>query len=259
MRILHISDLHIVPGVGEEIYGVDSFASLERVLHQGSSADPDLIVATGDLTERGDTESYLRLQKLLLSIGLPVFVVPGNHDSPRRMASDLCRDRIRFEGVHDQAGWRLIFLDSRVRGEPHGRISADQQAELQRSLRAAPHLHALVALHHTPISPCPSFGCQLLGASEFLAHLSSHPNARVVIAGHSHIAAEARFQELRVVTTPSTCAEAIHEPAGSCPDLVDFWASHRFSQARHGYRILELEPNGAFSSKVHWLANPVAA
>ena len=143
MRILHISDLHIVPGVGDEITGVDSFASLERVLHQGSSADPDLIVATGDLTERGDTESNLRIQKLLLSIGLPVFVVPGNHDSPRRMASDLCRDRIRFEGVHDQAGWRLIFLDSRVRGEPHGRISADQQAELQRSLRAAPQLHAL--------------------------------------------------------------------------------------------------------------------
>lgn len=256
MRVLHISDLHIVPEVGEEIYGVDSFVSLERVLTDGCDADPDFIVATGDLTERGDTDSYRRLQELLLATGLPVFVIPGNHDSPSRIANDLCRDRVQLKDVHDQAGWRLVFLNSRVRGEPHGEISPDQQGLLQRSLLAAPELHALVALHHTPISPCPSFGCQLVGASEFLAQLSSQPNARAVISGHSHIAAEAGFQSLRVVTTPSTCAEAIHEPAGSCPDLVDFWASHRFSQARHGYRILELEPDGVFSSKVHWLANP---
>ena len=258
MRLLHISDLHIVPGVGEEIYGVDSFSSLERVLLQGTASGPDLIIATGDLSERGDTESYRRLQKLLLSTGLPVFVVPGNHDSPRRMANDLCGGRIQLTDAHDQDGWRLVFLNSRVRGEPHGEISADQQRQLERVVLAAPQYHVLVALHHTPISPCPLFGCQLIGASEFLNRLSSYSNARAVIAGHSHIEAEARFESLRVVTTPSTCAEAIHEPASRCSDLVDFWGSHRFSQARHGYRIVELETNGAFSSKVFWVDNPVA-
>ena len=259
MRILHISDLHIVPGIAEEIYGVDSFASLERVLDEGVAANPDLIVATGDLTERGDSESYRRLQKPLLSTGLPVFVIPGNHDSPRRIASDLCGDRIQFTGVHDQAGWRLIFLNSRVRGRPHGQLSPDQQAQLQRALVEALELHVLVALHHTPIAPCPSFGCQLLGASDFLTCLCSHSNARVVIAGHSHIEASANFNGIQVVTTPSTCAEAVHEPASSCRDLVDFWASHRFNQSRHGYRLLDLDPDGTHSSEVHWISNPAAA
>lgn len=258
MRLLHISDLHIVPEVGEQIYGVDSYASLERVLDQGIAASPDLIVATGDLTERGDSESYRRLRTLLLSTGLPVFVVPGNHDSPKRIAEDLCRDRICATDVHDQEGWRFVFLNSRVRGAPHGELLADQMAQLESSILAAPKRHVLVALHHTPIAPCPAFGCQLVGAGEFLQRLSSHSNARAVIAGHSHIEAEAQFRNLRVATTPSTCAEAIHEPATSCSDLIDFWASHRFSQERHGYRMVELEPKGAFSSKVHWVASSVA-
>jgi Icc protein len=185
-------------------------------------------------------------------------VVPGNHDSPKRIADSLCGDRIQAIDVHDQAGWRLVFLDSRVRGEPQGELSADQLTNLERSLVEAPESHVLVALHHTPIAPCPSFGCHLLGASEFLDRLSSHRNARVVIAGHSHIEAEAKFRNVQVVTTPSTCAEAIHEPAASCSDLGDFWASHRFNTARHGYRMIDLEPEGVFSSKVTWVANPAA-
>jgi Icc protein len=258
MRLLHISDLHIVPEVGEQIYGVDSYASLKLVLEQGVAASPDLIVATGDLTERGDSASYRRLRTLLLSTGLPVFVVPGNHDSLKRLAEDLCGDRIRATDVHDLDSWRLVFLNSRVRGEPQGELSTDQLRLLEGSLVEAPKSHVLVALHHTPIAPCPSFGCQLVGASEFLDRLSFHSNARAVIAGHSHIEAEAKFRSLQVVTTPSTCAEAIHEPAASCSDLGDFWASHRFNPARHGYRMIDLEPEGALSSTVSWVSNPVA-
>jgi Icc protein len=258
MRLLHISDLHIVPEVGEHIYGVDSYASLQLVLEQGVAASPDLIVATGDLAERGDSASYRRLRVQLLSTGLPVFVVPGNHDSPKRIAEDLCGDRIRATDVHDQDGWRLVFLNSRVRGEPQGELSADQLGQLERSVVEAPASHFLVALHHTPIAPCPSFGCHLVGASDFLDRLSSHSNARAVIAGHSHIEAEAKFRSLQVVTTPSTCAEAIHDAAASCSDLGDFWASHRFNPGRHGYRTIDLEPEGAFSSTVTWVENPVA-
>jgi Icc protein len=258
MRLLHISDLHIVPEAGEQIYGVDSYASLQLVLEQGVAASPDLIVATGDLAERGDSASYRRLRAQLLSTGLPVFVVPGNHDSPKRIVEDLCGDRILATDVHDQDGWRLVFLNSRVRGEPQGKLSSDQLRKLESSLVEAPESHILVALHHTPIAPCPSFGCHLLGASEFLDRLSAHSNAHAVIAGHSHIEAEAKFRTLQIVTTPSTCAEAIHEPAASCSDLTDFWASHRFNPGRHGYRMIDLEPEGAFSSKVTWIASPVA-
>lgn len=253
MRVLHISDLHIVPGVGEQIYGVDSFASLDRVLEAGIEASPDLIIATGDLVERGDSASYRRLRERLLATGLPVFVIPGNHDSPKRIAQDLCGDRIRATDVYEHDDWRFVFLDSRVPGEPYGALAARQLELLDGALAEAADQHVVVALHHTPIAPCPFFGCHLVGAAELLNRLAAHGRVRAVIAGHAHIEAEARFRGLEVITTPSTCAEAIHAPAARCPDLDDFWASHRFDPTRHGFRTIELAPDGSLSSKVTWV------
>lgn len=258
MRVLQISDLHIVPDPGERIYGVDSFDSLSRVLEDARSAEPELVVATGDLVERGDEASYRRLRTLLRSLGVPVVVLPGNHDSLRGMATALCDDRILFPKAYDAGGWRFVVLNSRVRGAPHGEVCADAQAELDRLLAEAAGRPAVVALHHSPISPCPSFGCQLVGAGSLLDRLSCHANVKAVVAGHSHIEAEAAYRGIRVVTTPSTCAVARHATAADCRDLQDFWASHSFDPTRHGYRLLDLEADGSLTSEVHWVASPAA-
>ncbi len=256
MRVLHITDLHIVAGSGERIYGVDSHVSLRAVLDAALASRPDLVVATGDLVERGDRESYGRLGALLRSTGLPTFVVPGNHDSPRRMAEALCGGRIRQQPVYDEGAWRFVFLDSRVRGEPHGELGAAAAEQLDRALDTSEGRHVFVALHHTPIAPCPSFGCQLLGGRELLERLAARENVRAVVAGHSHIEAAARFGDIQVMTTPSTCAEALHAPAGECARLDDFWSSHRFDPLRHGYRLLELDAEGGVRSRVHWVPDP---
>lgn len=117
----------------------------------------------------------------------------------------------------------------------------------------------MIALHHSPIAPCLALGCQLIGTADFLELLAQHPNAKLVLSGHSHLQAEADFRGVRVVTTPSTCAQAVHASASSCSDLDDFWASHSFDQTKHGYRIVDLDPGGAFSSHVHWVANAAVA
>lgn len=258
-RVLNITDLHVIPEIGGEIYGIDPLLSLQRVLDRGLLFDPDLIIVTGDMVEHGDTESYVRVRQVLDSIGLPVFVLPGNHDLPEVMMKDLCGGNIQFVDFYDQDGWRLIFLDSHVQGQGYGALSVDQQSLLKNALESSGQLNVLVALHHTPIAPCPSFNCQLSGARDFLENLSSWPNARAVIAGHAHVACEAQYKMLSVMTTPATSAQCIHEPAESCTDLVDFHVSHRLDPSRHGFRILDLEPGGRFSSKVHWVDNPSAA
>jgi len=255
-RILNITDLHIIPKIGGDIYGVDSFASLQRVLAHGIAMDPDLIIVTGDLVEHGDSASYLRLRQLLRSTSLPIFVLPGNHDSPDLIAKDLCGKNIQFAGFHDQGEWRMIFLDSHVDGQGYGKLSVEQQSHLQKILEQSSSRHVLVALHHTPIAPCPSFNCQLIGAGEFLEYLSSWSNVHAVIAGHAHIECEARFKGIQVMTTPATSAQCIHEPAITCKDLVDFHASHHLDPSRHGFRILDLAPNGTFRAEVHWVTNP---
>jgi len=257
-RVLNITDLHVIPEVGGDIYGVDSYSTLQRVLDRGLSFDPDLVIVTGDMVEHGDTESYKRVRQLLSPIGLPVFVLPGNHDSPDHLASDLCGGNIQFVDFCDQGGWRMIFLDSHVDGQGYGDLSEVQHSKLREALEESPQLNVLVALHHTPIAPCPSFNCQLNGARGFIEYLSSWPNVRVVIAGHAHVACEAQYKKLRVMTTPATSAQCIHEPAHSCKDLVDFQVSHRLDPSRHGFRILDLDSDGTFCTEVHWVNNPTA-
>ena len=47
---------------------------------------PDLVIATGDLTDCGLVEEYEVLRDILKSLSMPVYLVPGNHDAARAFA-----------------------------------------------------------------------------------------------------------------------------------------------------------------------------
>src|SRR5262249_9138046 len=91
LRIMHITDTHIIAEPGAEVYGVDSFAALESLLAvmQRDPWTPHLLIATGDLSEDGSAVSYQRLRSLLTSVGLPVYCIPGNHDVLAEMHAHL--------------------------------------------------------------------------------------------------------------------------------------------------------------------------
>ena len=73
-RILHLSDLHT--GTREESR-VE--AALARLVEQ---VQPELVVASGDLTHRGRRDEHERAHRFLSELGPPVLAVPGNHDMP---------------------------------------------------------------------------------------------------------------------------------------------------------------------------------
>jgi Icc protein len=255
LRVLHITDLHLTPEPGSEIYGSDPDRTLARVLSSAQSLPdpPDLVIATGDLTEGGDAASYGRLRERLVGTGLPSYVVAGNHDSFRGMKEALLGDTVRMESVLDVDGWRLILLNSRVRGESFGRLDDSELTRLDEALSEDRERPALIGFHHSPTPPCPSTGCHLENALEMLDVLAPHPNARVVIAGHNHREFEGRAAEITLYTTPSTCSQAIHAQQGEPVDHEDFWDSHSFDASRQGFRMLTLEADGSFDSEVHWL------
>ena len=73
-RLLHVSDLHV--GTHEEREAERALARLVERL------EPQLVVASGDLTHRGRRQQLERAAELLRSLGPPVLAVPGNHDLP---------------------------------------------------------------------------------------------------------------------------------------------------------------------------------
>jgi len=73
MRIVHISDLHfghhdasLAAGLAAEIEG----------------QSPDLVVVSGDFTQRGTAAEFAQARAFLDLLARPVFAVPGNHDVP---------------------------------------------------------------------------------------------------------------------------------------------------------------------------------
>src|SRR5689334_13030944 len=74
MRLAHISDLHFGHHDTAVAAGLAADLALQR---------PDLVVASGDFTQRGSPSEFEMAQRFLDSVGAPVFAVPGNHDLGR--------------------------------------------------------------------------------------------------------------------------------------------------------------------------------
>jgi len=72
MTIAHLSDLH---------FGRISHPGIVEALVGEVNEDPvDLVVLSGDLTQRARAREFEEAQAMLASIGPPTLVVPGNHD-----------------------------------------------------------------------------------------------------------------------------------------------------------------------------------
>ena len=255
IRILHITDLHILADPSAKLFGVNTYEALEAVLDAALSVGeaPAVIIATGDLSQDGSPGSYARLRQLFLATGLPVHTVPGNHDDAGAMRAGLIGGRISMNGTHDANGWKFVFLNSQIQGESAGRIKPDELAALRTDIENSPDTPFLIALHHSPLDPCPHKGCQLEDGSDVLTMLQEAGNVRALLAGHAHIEAMSKHGSLCVMTTPATCFEAWHAQTGEAESHEDFAACHRIASRRHGYRQLDLMPDGTIHSEVCWL------
>jgi Icc protein len=256
MRIAQITDCHLVAEAGRRIYGADTFAALRAVLRQALALEqpPELIVATGDLSEDGSEGSYRRLRQLFAESMLPVYVIPGNHDSPTGMADFLIGGSIRAERMVDVGSWRILFLDSKVEGEAYGYLEESELAALSGALSEDARRPTAICLHHSPTKPCPSPDCHLRNEDVFIELLNGHDNAKVVLAGHSHMELKRQIAHATLLTTPATSSQCRHAQAKPAVDHEDFFASHRFDPSMHAFRTLTLRPNGEFDTEVCWVA-----
>jgi exonuclease SbcD len=93
MKFLHLADLHL----GKSIHGVSLLESgdqpvwIQRFLEMARDIRPDAVVIAGDVYDRsapsGDAVALLdRMVTGLAELGIPVLIVPGNHDSGQRMS-----------------------------------------------------------------------------------------------------------------------------------------------------------------------------
>jgi Icc protein len=80
----------------------------------------------------------------------------------------------------------------------------------------------------------------LANANEFWSVIDSHPQVRAVVWGHVHQAFEGTRRGVRLIATPSTCAQ--FQPRSN--DFV-------IDSQPPAYRLLTLHSNGAIDTGVH--------
>jgi Icc protein len=243
LRLFQITDPHLFAHDGGEIEGVNTQASLRAVLEAAQARDwpPDAILATGDLVHDHTRAGYERFRKNFAGFGLPVYCLPGNHDEPGLMREMLDEDPFQFCGAAEHGRWAIAMLDTHLPGSNGGRLGADELARLDALLAGWPDRHVLVCLHHQPV-PMGSPWIDSLGiedVDELLAIVARHDNVRALLWGHVHQASDRIQDGLRLMSTPSTCAQ-----------FAPFTEVFTVDDAAPGYRWLELAADGGIDTEV---------
>ncbi|WP_420332219.1 phosphodiesterase [Roseibium sp.] len=212
--IAQITDLHLRPR-GLACYRVsDTNMMAERAIRSLLAFSPklDAIVMTGDLTDRDDPREYAVARALLGRLDVPVFLMPGNHDSSDGMR----REMAGFPGLNETSDGkihyaamvndvRIIALDTHVPGRPQGQLGREQLTWLDRTL-SADSAPTLLALHHPPalsgIEHMDAMG--LLDAPELAEVLAPHEHVKRILCGHLHRPIIAEFAGKVMTLAPST-------------------------------------------------------
>ncbi|HEX2790884.1 MAG TPA: metallophosphoesterase [Steroidobacteraceae bacterium] len=244
VRLLQISDPHLFASEHGTLRGVATLASMQRVLAHagGRRLNIDALVCSGDIVN-DEPDGYAHFARVLTEFGKPVYCIPGNHDDPARLRSALSRPPFQVGGHVDLGAWRVVLVDSCKPGRVRGYISAAELAALDSALSGAPR-YAIVFVHHHPV-PMASRWLDAVGienADDFLRVLDAHPQLRAVSWGHVHQSFDARRHGVRLLATPSTCAQFL-------PLSDDFAVDAR----PPAYRRLTLQPDGALETEVVWV------
>lgn len=208
-----MSDTHITPPPQGRYGGEDAAQNFRRVIAaaRGLDIEPEFFVISGDLTERGEVESYEKLFALVLEVeeeGFPVLPALGNHDNRENFYNvflgEACREDDRYCYSSDLGGLRVIVLDSLVRGQGYGELGREQLKWLSEELsRPEPALGSVIVLHHPPIQTGATWvdGFNLVDREELYDVLSGHP-VLGLLSGHTHYPSLGRFGNTISATAP---------------------------------------------------------
>jgi Icc protein len=211
IRVVQLTDCHLSANPGLNYRGVNPHESLQALLPKAGQFKPDLILATGDLSEDSSPESYAALYQYLNPLSVPVLALPGNHDDALLLQKVFPGSPVDTVEVSQHGHWQIIRLNSCLQGEPHGRFDEATLVTLEQILKLSPQRPKLVALHHQPIEVGSHWidKYPLIEAGGFLQLIDQYTSVRVVVWGHVHQVFERYRQGTLMLAAPSTVANSL--------------------------------------------------
>ena len=209
LRILHITDTHILDSADDLLYGLNTFNNLQKVLRQALDDFPevDLILFTGDISQTGSVSSYQLFHALIADLKYPILCLPGNHDDPRQFNEIIPDSPLDSLVVFQQNNFSIVLMHSWVDQAHHGELDNNCLNQLQHFLQTSPSRFHIFAIHHTP-APVNSPWLDNLGLKNqhrLLSLIQQSDTPSLLLSGHIHQPLDLQMNQLRLLATPSTC------------------------------------------------------
>jgi 3',5'-cyclic AMP phosphodiesterase CpdA len=188
-KIVHISDVH---------FGTADPRLAQAAVEKINALEPDIVVCSGDLTQRAKTEQFREARAFLDQLPQPQIVVPGNHDVPlwnvfdrffrplekykKFITADLSPnyedDELAIVGINTA---RSLVIKG-------GRINEEQIAEIRdRFCSLDDAVLKVVVTHHPFELPENSHHDDVVGRAEIAMPLIADCGGDVFLAGHLHV------------------------------------------------------------------------
>ena len=201
-RIVHLSDLH---------FGAHDQRLVEAVEGRVDELKPDLVVISGDFTQRARTEQFREACEFLDRLrdrGHEVLGVPGNHDVPlydvlRRFLSPLARYR-RFIDESlcpfvEIGGVAVLGINTaRSLTFKDGRMNRDQVDFIRETFARTPSESMRILVTHHPLFAL-QVGKQVeraIGRQELALDAVEESGVDILLAGHNHHASSHNASDL---------------------------------------------------------------
>ena len=187
--LLQISDTH---------FGTEQPQVLEALVALAAQQRPDLVVLSGDITQRARPHQFRAARAFAERLGAPILAVPGNHDIAlfdlwSRLTKPYARYATAFgsdtEPTHASADWLVIGVNTtRAWRHKNGEVAAAQIDRVARRLSTASPDQLRVVVVHQPLAVTEARDRpNLLRGHTEAQRVWSAAGADVVMGGHIHL------------------------------------------------------------------------
>ena len=242
LTVLQITDSHLRKEPEGTLLGMNTRNSLDAILDliSENKEQPDLVLATGDIAQDASPEAYHCFEQKMLAFNCPIIWLAGNHDDRDVIRSSVSNKSTLLKTVIEKQ-WKLIFLDSTVKGKVYGELPAEELVYLRQELEKDQEKHVMICFHHHPVK----IDCQWLdtiglrNANELFELIDQFDHIKLVLWGHIHQEFDQVREGIRLLASPSTCVQ--FKPK------TDKFAVDELAP---GYRWLRLHEDGAIETRV---------
>ena len=259
--LLHISDPH---------FGTEQLPVVQALVALAQQQQPDLLVLSGDITQRARPAQFRAARAFVDRLGVPVLAVAGNHDLPlfdlwTRLRHPYARHMAAFgpdlEPVHSSPHLLVVGVNTtRAWRHKHGEVSGQQIDRVARLLEGAGAAQLRVVVVHQPVAVtlAEDVPNRLRGSAAALRRWAA-AGADLVIGGHIHLPyvmpLDGFVRPLWAVQAGTAVSSRVRRGVpnsvnllrwgtGSCPEccLVEQWDFSAVHQSFVRAKVTEIRP-----------------